>query len=88
MESCIQIQSKNMNQSDLKFCINCKHYINDIQENYQYCNNQRNVRTSYNLITGTPYRKIKHSLEDLRASHYACGKSGKWFDSKPDDKLE
>jgi len=69
-------------EKSLKFCVNCKYYFDDFQDNYQYCNHPKNIDDSYNLVTGNRRRKIKNEFEKLRKRYYLCGEAGKWFEQK------
>ena len=69
-------------EKDLKFCVNCKYYFDDVQERYQYCSHPNNIVDSYNLVTGNRHREIKLELETLRDRYSKCGESGKWFEKQ------
>lgn len=69
-----------MNPSELKFCIECRHFDTD-EYGLHWC--LRSVRFEYDLVTGTKHgsgkryncREERHSIHGAKG----CGKEGKFF---------
>ena len=77
-------------KNNLKICVDCKYYFNDIQENFHYCTHEKNKVTKVNLVTGRNNTSYKYMIERLREKcddDSRCGDIGRWFVDKPTEEI-
>jgi hypothetical protein len=77
-----------MNETKLKFCINCKYFESkgghNGEEEYDVCNHKQNRKELVDLVRGTISFRYAASPQEIRKLRYpnVCGREGKWFEQK------
>lgn len=78
-------------KNKLKICVDCKYYVNDIQEDCHYCSHEKNKVTKVNLVTGitnTTYTfKIEYLRDIVGNGDIVCGEIGRWFVDKTNGEI-